>query len=148
LDFRGEGLLSVLDLEPQFVKPNREELERTVGHPLESDEQLVTAMRSLNDRGARWVVITQGAGPVWASSSAECYRFHPPTADCVVNPIGSGDALAATLAWAEYQGRPAIEAVRLGIAAAQQNMRDLLPCRLNAATLEDEAKQVLVERVA
>ena len=41
LDFRGEGLLSVLDLKPYVVKPNREELARTVGQELNDDRDLV-----------------------------------------------------------------------------------------------------------
>jgi fructose-1-phosphate kinase PfkB-like protein len=65
LDFRGEGLLGVLDLEPMVVKPNREELALTVGRELDTDESLVEAMRTLNDRGAQWVVITDGPDAVW-----------------------------------------------------------------------------------
>ena len=57
LDFRGDGLLSVLDLKPHVVKPNREELAQTVGRPLDDDTDLCRAMQSLNARGARWVEI-------------------------------------------------------------------------------------------
>ncbi len=63
LDFRGDGLLSVLDLKPYVVKPNREELAKTLGRPLAGDDDLVGAMRTLNDRGAQWVVITQALPP-------------------------------------------------------------------------------------
>ena len=77
LDFRGDGLLSVLDLKPHVVKPNREELAQTVGHPLDDDGDLCRAMQSLNDRGARWVVVTQGKGPVWLSSRIASIGLHP-----------------------------------------------------------------------
>ena len=130
LDFRGPGLLSVLDLEPLVVKPNREELAQTVGQPLDSDEELLTAMRTLNDRGARWVVITQGPAGLGQFADASI-GFHPPAIPDAVNPIASGDALAATIAWATRDGRPLPEAVRLGLAAAAQNVRQLLPCRLD-----------------
>ena len=43
LDFCGEGLMSVLDLKPYVVKPNREELARTVGKSLDTEEALVEA---------------------------------------------------------------------------------------------------------
>ena len=39
-----------------------------------------------------------------------------------VNPIGSGDAMAAGIAWAIRAGRPMVEAVRLGMAAAAENL--------------------------
>lgn len=149
LDFRGEGLLSVLDLEPLVVKPNREELARTVGRPLDDDEALLAAMRSLNRRGAQWVVITQGAGPVWLSSRSAVYRLRPPQVakEDVVNPIGCGDSMAAAVAWAVRDGRPTVEAVRFGIAAAAENLRDLLPGRLDSAKVEARAKDVQVQEL-
>ncbi len=147
LDFRGEGLLGVLDLKPTVIKPNREELAQTVGHDLASDESLVQAMRSLNDRGARWVVITDGPGSVWLTNRAETWRFQPPklSASEVVNPIGCGDSMAAALAWAVCDGVPVPEAVRFGIAASVDNLRQLLPCRLNPDHVRRIADTVHVE---
>ena len=147
LDFRGEGLTSVLDLKPYVVKPNREELARTVGRALESDDELVAAMRSVNERGAQWVVITQGSEPVWVTSSTEVYRLHPPPVDEVVNPIASGDCMAAAIAWATRDGCAIVDAVRLGVAAAGENLRQLLPSRLDPARVRERAKGVQVEKL-
>jgi 1-phosphofructokinase family hexose kinase len=148
LDFRGEGLLGVLDLKPYVVKPNRQELAQTVGHPLENDAQLLDAMRTLNDRGAEWVVTTQGAGPIWVSSRLKRYRVMPLRAGEVVNPIGCGDALAAAIAWATRQGYGLVEAVRWGVAAAAENLGQLLPGRLDAQRVCRRAAEVQVQEVA
>ena len=145
LDFRGQGLLSVLDLRPYVVKPNREELAQTVGHDLPDDSSLREAMREINRRGAQWVIVTDGPRPVWLSSSTRAYRLHPPAIEDVVNPIGSGDALAAGVAWATRRGRPIVEAVQLGVAASGENLRQLLPCRLDPARVEQSAGKVAVE---
>ena len=142
LDFRGPGLLGVLDLEPLVVKPNRQELAETLGRPLETDEELRAAMRELNRRGAQWVVVTQGSGPVWLSSASKLHRFQPPAIADVVNPLGSGDALAATVAWAVHEGRDVPEAVPLAIAAAADNLRHLLPCRFDRDAVFRMAEQV------
>nr|VFK39343.1 MAG: hexose kinase, 1-phosphofructokinase family [Candidatus Kentron sp. SD]VFK46645.1 MAG: hexose kinase, 1-phosphofructokinase family [Candidatus Kentron sp. SD]VFK80081.1 MAG: hexose kinase, 1-phosphofructokinase family [Candidatus Kentron sp. SD] len=149
LDFRGEGLLSVLDLNPLVVKPNREELERTVGRPLGDEGALREAMRFLNGKGAEWVVVTDGAGPVWVSSAREIYRIQPPriAAGEIVNPIGSGDAMAGAMAREIGNGMPVVEAVRWGIAAAAQNVRRLFPCRLDPTTLADEIAGITVARL-
>lgn len=147
LDFRGEGLLSVLDLKPLVVKPNREELGHTFGGPLDDDAQLLAAMRELNRRGAQWVVISDGPRAVWVSSASLAYRFSPPPIDEVVNPIGSGDSLAAGIAWSVRNGRPMVEAVQIGIAAAGENLRQLLPCRLDPARVQAAARKVGVEEV-
>lgn len=148
LDFRGEGLLATLDLRPLVVKPNREELGHTVGHRPEDDHQLVDAMRSLNRRGAQWVLVTQGAGPIWLTSASRTYRLHPLPADEIVNPIGSGDALAAGIAWAIRDGRDMVEAVKLGIAAAAENLRRLETCRLDPVRVRQRAGQVRVEELS
>ena len=147
LDFRGQGLLSVLDRQPLLVKPNREELARTVGGPLKTDADLLDAMRSLNERGARYVLVTQGPGAVWLSGAGQAWRLSPPAIADVVNPIGSGDALAATIAWACRAGMPMLEAARLAVAAAGQNCRQLLPCRLDPSALPAEAARVTVEAI-
>jgi tagatose 6-phosphate kinase len=146
LDFRGEGLLSVLDLKPYVVKPNREELARTMGRPLDTDEELIDAMRSLNDRGAQWVVITQGDGPVWVTSASETYHLQPPKVDQIVNPIGCGDAMAAAIACATRQGCEPIEAIRRGIAAAANNLTELLSCRLDPSRVEELSALVTIEK--
>jgi len=142
LDFRGEGLLSVLDLEPLVVKPNRQELAKTVGGRPDNDAALLAAMRNINARGAQWVVVTQGAGDVWLTSQKEVYRFEPRPIPDLVNPIASGDAMAAAIAWAIAADKPMPDAVRLGMAAAAQNARALLPCRLDPSTLGNAAAQI------
>ena len=128
--------MATLDLKPLVVKPNREELAQTLGRPLDDDSQLLDAMRSLNRRGAQWVVTTQGSRPVWVTSASNAYRLHCLPVDKVVNPLGSGDALAAAIAWAIRDGRPMVDAVRLGIAAAAENTRRLETGRLDAAVVQ------------
>jgi 1-phosphofructokinase family hexose kinase len=145
LDFRGEGLLAALDLKPLVVKPNREELAQTVGHSLDDDRQLLDAMRSLNRRGAQWVVTTQGGQPVWVTSASQVFRLHCLPIDKVVNPLGSGDAMAAAIAWAIRDGRSIVEAVQLGIAAAAENLRHLETGRLDAAAVQRNAGEVRVD---
>jgi tagatose 6-phosphate kinase len=147
LDFRGEGLLGLLDLKPYVVKPNREELGRTVGRAVDDDRSLLEAMRSLNQRGAQWVVITEGGRAVWLSSRDKAYKLYPPTPARLVNPIGCGDAMAAAIAWATRDGRDIVEAVRLGVAAAGANLQQLFPCRFDPARIAEIARLVPVEAV-
>jgi fructose-1-phosphate kinase PfkB-like protein len=147
LDFRGEGLLGVLDLQPLVVKPNREELGQTGGRELSSDDDLLEAMRSVNDRGAHWVVVTQGARPVWLSSRSEVYRLDPPQVASVVNPIGCGDAVSAGIAHALCGGKSMVEAVRYGVAAAADNLGQLLACRVDPTRVANWCERVQVQRI-
>ncbi len=145
LDFRGEGLLEVLDLKPLVVKPNREELSATLGRPPQSDGELVEAMQSLNRRGAQWVIITQGAKTVWITSRDRVYRASPLAVEEVSNPIGCGDVMAAAIARATVKGQEMVDAVRLGVAAAAANARHPLPGRFDPGPIEADARRVRVE---
>jgi len=145
LDFRGEGLLAVLDLKPYVVKPNREELAQTLRQPIATDDELRDAMQTLNRRGAQWVLVTQGKGPVWVTCEQRAWRFHPPPVENVVNPIGCGDAMAAAIAWATWQRHDLLTAVRLGIAAAQANLRQIRPGRIDPSGIAEAAERIRVE---
>ena len=134
LDARGPELMQALEWRPFLVKPNREELAQTLGRSLSTDDELLAGMRELVQHGARWVLVTQGADAVWLVSAAEAYRWTPPTVP-VVNPIGCGDCLTAGVAAALDRGWGMVEAVRLGLATATDNVGQLLPARIDAGRI-------------
>ena len=142
IDARGPELWAALECKPLVVKPNREELGKTVGCELLDDTQLLAAMRKLNASGAQWVVVTSGKQAVWVSSSDRVYRLVPPPVDVVTNPIGCGDALAAGLAAALARDEIVIDAVRYGMAAAADRLRSLLPGRLDPTRIAAIATQI------
>lgn len=130
LDAQGAPLLAALERRPFVVKPNREELGNTLGRQIKTDAELHAAMRELCRRGAMWVVVTQGKDRVWIGSKDALLSALPPVVE-VVNPIGSGDCLAAGIARALAGGDELPEAVLLGMAAAADNVRTLLPARID-----------------
>jgi tagatose 6-phosphate kinase len=135
LDVRGEELLLALERRPLVVKPNREELAATVGRRLGTNDELHRAMAEINERGAQWVVVSEGKEAVWVRGVDQLVRLEPPKLDRVVNPIGCGDVLAAGIAVGLVEGRELIAAVRFGIAAAAESALDLLPARFDASRL-------------
>jgi 1-phosphofructokinase family hexose kinase len=149
-DVRGPELLALLDgpKKPFLVKPNREELAATVGRALKSDSDLHAAMRELNDRGAIWVVVTEGAKSVRASTLGRFYQVVPPRVERVVNPIGCGDCLAAGIAVGLDAGRPVVESLKLGLAAASDNVGKLLPAKIERSHVEWLAATIEVQQIA
>ena len=147
LDARGPELLTALALRPFFVKPNREELAQTLGRPLDDEGALLAGMRELNEQGAEWVAVTEGAKAVWLASTDAAYRLEPLRLAKVVNPIGCGDCLAAGLAWAISIGREPVDCVRIGIACAAQNAAALLPGRLDPRQALRDAESVAFCRI-
>lgn len=146
LDIRGPELLDVLPLRPFVVKPNRQELAQTIGRELSDDGDLLNAMRELNDRGAEWVVVTDGGRALWVTSSDESCRIQPPGVEAV-NPIGCGDCLTAGLSAALLRKRPFVEALKWGVAVAAANAERLLPAEFEAARATELFTSVVVDKV-
>ena len=144
LDARGPELLAALEHGPFLVKPNREELAKTTGKPIQREEDLRSAMIELGRRGAAWVLVSQGRDAVWAHGQGKFYRFRPPRVEAV-NPIGSGDCLAAGIAVAIARSEDPLEAIRFGIAGGAENAAVLLPADLDPAKVEARRAEVAFE---
>lgn len=148
LDIRGPELLATLPRRPLLVKPNREELEITVGRRLSQELDVLAAMRDWNALGAHWVLTSDGGRATLLASAQEAYRFTPCPVERIENPIGCGDVLTAGIAWGLRSGRTMVEAVRLGMGAAAENLVELLPARIDAKLALERAKIVGVERIS
>ena len=92
LDTRGPALVQALEVGDVYLaKPNLRECRQTFGS-LDLDR----AVGELVARGARNVVVTDGAGEALFSLGGERVRLRPPQVE-VVHTVGCGDALAAGL---------------------------------------------------
>lgn len=146
LDIRGEGLMQALPCGPFLVKPNREELEATVGNKLTTSGALLDAMRTLNRWGAQWVLVSDGPGKLLLSNLEEAWSFTPPAVE-VVNPIGCGDCLAAGLSVGVSEGLSVPDAVRFGISLAIVNAMQLFPAKVQRNQSAEIAGRVISEQL-
>ena len=147
LDLSGEELLEAVKAKPFLVKPNHGELERTLGRQLRDEAEVLAAMRSLNELGAAWVVVTAGGGATLASSEGKSFRFLPPQVDRV-NAIGCGDCMAGAVAVALDEGVEPLEAIRFGMGAAADNLGQVLMGRLDRGRVALLAEQVSIEELS
>src|SRR5207248_975991 len=120
LDAAGEPLERALASRPLVVKPNRSELAKTLDVPIESDAALRDAIRKLIELGPAWALVTQGKDGAVVSDGQKFWRIRPPQVKAI-NPIGSGDSLAAGVASAISRGQRMPDAARLGVACAAAN---------------------------
>ncbi len=142
LDIAGPELLAALEAGPFLVKPNRHELARTLDRPLDTDTAMFDAMREIIERGAKWCVVSDGGRPSHATDGCGLFRFAPPNVRSAVNPIGCGDCLAAGIALGLSEGKTPPEAIVFGLAAAADNLEQLLPARLDRKRVEAVARTV------
>jgi 1-phosphofructokinase/tagatose 6-phosphate kinase len=119
LDAEGEPLRRGVESEPQLVSPNQSEAEGLVGQELEDDEDFVSALDAIAERGARNVLITQGSGcfaRLRAERAPRRFRAHGPVLEAI-SAVGSGDVLLAAFLRERLEGRPLDEALRYAVAA-------------------------------
>jgi tagatose 6-phosphate kinase len=120
VDGSGEPLRLALASKPLVVKPNRSELAKTLDTPIESDAALRDAIKQLIALGPTWAVVTEGKAGAIVSDGGQFWRVLSPQVKAI-NPIGSGDSLAAGLASAISRGQRLPDAAKLAIACGAAN---------------------------
>lgn len=123
LDTSGEALANGLKAGPDFVKPNRSELETLLKRKLRGERELLTAGRQLIERGAKSVAITMGAkGLIWIEGKkGRAWIATPPCLKPVVSTVGCGDTTIAGFAVARAYGLQGEAAVRFAAACGAAN---------------------------
>jgi tagatose 6-phosphate kinase len=106
---------------PWLFKPNWGEMEAIIGRPVRSGAETKAAMARLHRMGAHHVVVTADGPTAVALADGRFYRLVSPKLS-VVNPIGSGDSIAAGIAAAFLRGKPLPEALRFGMACGTANV--------------------------
>lgn len=117
VDAAGALLTHCLPYKPFLIKPNRQELEALFQTTLSSDEQIAQCARSLQQQGARNVLVSLGGdGALLLDETNGIHRF-PCPAGQVVNSVGAGDSMVAGFlaGWLQTHSYP--HALKLGIAA-------------------------------
>jgi len=145
-DAQGPALIEALKGGPALVKPNRPELEATVGRELRDEGAIIEAMRELCERGAQRVVVTAGQHVALAFDGRNAWRIIPPQIRAV-NPIGSGDAFTAGLTRHLARGDDFGECCRWGAAAGAANALTPMAGEVNPEDVERLALHAQVRRI-
>lgn len=116
LDTDGEPLVEGVRARPDLIKPNREELERLVGRPVSTEEQVLASAQRLRAQGIGTVVVSLGRMGAIGVGAGGAWRAYPPTVE-TISAIGSGDSLVAGLVLALARGQTLEEGLRIGTAA-------------------------------
>lgn len=123
VDTQRGPLRQALSARPFFVKPNREEAAATLGLTLSGDPMADgrAAVAALLDAGSEWALVSMGPeGSMLGDKAGHLWRLMPPRV-AAINPIGSGDSLAAGLVLSFVRGAPIPEAAVHGTACAAAN---------------------------
>jgi 1-phosphofructokinase len=144
VDANGSILAAALAAQPDVVTPNLGEAEGLLHGRADEEVEAApdarpraeAAAEELVRTGARAAVVTAAAAGAAVAAGGETHWIPAPRV-AVRNPIGAGDAFAASLAAALERGLGVEEAARRGVAAAAASVEaptagDLDPARMEA----------------
>jgi len=143
VDAAGEPLSLAMQAQPFLVKPNRSELARTLGLPIDTDQQLRDAIKELIRRGPTWAVVTQGKAGAIVSNGNEFWHVPSPVIQ-PVSAIGSGDSFAAGLAAGLVRGDSVPDAAKLASACGAANALTDRAGHLSEEDVEQLESQIIV----
>jgi 1-phosphofructokinase/tagatose 6-phosphate kinase len=123
VDADGEPMSAALRAGPALVAPNVAEAEELVGHEFDGAGDLLTGLSGLLELGAEEAVITLPQGCVAAVGPAAERRYYEVTIEPVeaVASVGSGDAFLAGYVAARFDGAPAEDCLRYGVACGAES---------------------------
>ena len=146
VDGAGPLLRNTLPAKPFMVKPNKTELEYTLSQKIESEAELFKAMAQLFTEGAQRILVTDSTPVSFLLAGGIYYKITAPMLQ-VINPIGSGDAIAAGYALKILQGETESRAARFAIACGAANVLTELAGHIKKNDVERIYKQVKIEQV-
>lgn len=115
-DTEGAKLLSALKTGLDLVKPNKDELQNTLGQELKSRDDLLKGCYSLLDKGANRVLLSLGKKGAIITDGTK--NYYCKSINVAINStVGAGDGMVAAAAMMLQQGAPLDEILRAGVAA-------------------------------
>ncbi len=146
LDTSGDPLKEGIAAKPNFVKPNRKEVEVLLGRALPDVQAVVAAAREIISQGAGSVAITLGAeGLVWLESKAGPAWFAQPPKLKTISTVGCGDTTLAGFAYGALRGLSGEEALRFATACGAANCLAELEGRISASDVQDLLPKVTIK---
>ena len=122
VDASGRWLAEALRGRPHIVKVNAAEAAgRSSGHPMSGGQAM--SGRPAGFDGIDVLAVTDGADGLRTWVGGAAWRVAPPPGLEIVNTLAAGDAVTAGLAVGLADGRPVIDALRLGVAMAAARLR-------------------------
>ncbi len=148
LDTSGETLKTSIesDFKPFLIKPNETEIADLLGKEINSESELIEALKDKEFDGIEWIVVTLGADGAIVKNGEDFYRVEIPMIN-VVNAVGSGDSTIAGLAYALSQNKVPEEVMKSGMVTGMLNTQEEKTGFINVDNFDDLFNQIKVEKI-
>lgn len=135
LDVANDDLKRCIEYKPNIIKPNLSEFMKTFYNinVLENEndddclEKVQLKMKELYDNFNITSVITRGINPIWVYEKGEFYEIPIEKAEKIVNTIGCGDTISASLVANLINNYSLKEALKNAVKDAKLNAMNIVP---------------------
>lgn len=149
LDTSGDALKEGIAAKPNFVKPNRKEVEVLLGRALPDVQAVVVAAREIISQGAGSAAITLGAeGVVWLEGKDGPAWFAQPPKLKAISTVGCGDTTLAGFAYGALRGLIGEEALRFATACGAANCLAELEGRISPSDVQNLLPRVIIKSLS
>lgn len=150
LDCSNEALVQALQapVKPALIKPNLEELSQLlqISFSENFESEIIQALNQPIFADVEWIVVSLGKDGALAKHKDQFYRVKIPQIP-VVNPVGSGDATLAGLAYGLSKEWMDEEILRLGNVCGMLNAQENETGKINVQQLADLKEKIQVIRI-
>lgn len=115
VDITGKNLISSLKYHPFLVKPNKSELEESLGIKIKSNEDLLKASKELLDQGAENVIVSLGADGAFMIGKNLKPIYVKPYDGNAKSSVGAGDSLLAGFIYEYLRTKDMSKALKCGV---------------------------------
>jgi 1-phosphofructokinase family hexose kinase len=149
VDTSGEPLRLAIAAEPDFVKPNREELAQTLGAAINTLSEASAAIRKLMSIGARSAALSLGSeGLLFCPGKDAPVFFSPAVPLQPHSTVGCGDSALAGFAFGIASAYSPQDTLRLAAACAAANCLADSPGAARLRDIQNFQKQITVQTPA
>ncbi|SES05425.1 1-phosphofructokinase family hexose kinase [Salisediminibacterium halotolerans] len=103
LDTSDLRLLELLTYEPEWIKPNEDEIKKFAAHLGKEADSVLETARLLLDKGAKNIIVSLGKQGMLAVNQTEAFQVIPPHVE-TASSVGAGDATVAGILTAAEKG--------------------------------------------
>lgn len=120
LDTSGDNLIKGIQACPTMIKPNKDEIKALLGIDINSQEDAISAAKTLHNQGIRYVVVSLGKNGAILVCDEGTFQGTPPDVE-VVNTVGCGDSMVAAFAVSLVRGYAVESALQFALAVSSAN---------------------------
>lgn len=120
LDTSGKALLEGIKAKPYFVKPNMDEIKLITGNDINTEGDIIKAVKYLNEKGVDFVTVSMGGEGSISGYRGICYRAVSLQINAL-NSVGSGDSFTAGMVVAHKRGMNITDSIRFASACGTAN---------------------------